>query len=69
MFQGMNLSLAQDNFMLRSTSTSIACLAMAASPENVNSGLNIIANMQQQNHRVVFDVPNNRIGISRENCT
>ncbi|XP_057524973.1 aspartyl protease AED3-like [Amaranthus tricolor] len=69
MFQGMNLSLAQDNFMLRSTSTSIACLAMAASPENVNAGLNIIANMQQQNHRVVFDVPNNRIGISRENCT
>ena len=66
MFQGMNLTLQQDNFMLRSTSTSIACLAMASVPEN---GLNIIANMQQQNHRVLFDIPNNRIGIARETCT
>lgn len=69
MFQGMNMTLGQDNFLLRSTSTSIACLAMAAAPDNVNSALNIIANMQQQNHRVVYDIPNNRIGIARENCT
>ncbi|XP_021774448.1 aspartyl protease AED3-like [Chenopodium quinoa] len=68
-FDGMDLTLDQDNFLLRSTSTSIACLAMAAAPENPNSALNIIANMQQQNHRVVYDVPNNRIGISRETCT
>ncbi|CAO2816140.1 unnamed protein product [Amaranthus hypochondriacus] len=66
MFQGMNLTLQQDNFMLRSTFTSIACLAMASVPDN---GLNIIANMQQQNHRVLFDIPNNRIGIARETCT
>lgn len=69
LFQDMKLTLDQDNFLLRSTSTSISCLAIAAAPENVNSALNVIANMQQQNHRVVFDLPNNRLGISRETCT
>lgn len=69
MFQGMNMTLNQDNFLLRSTSTSIACLAIAASPDNVYSALNVIANMQQQNHRVYFDVLNNRVGIARETCT
>jgi hypothetical protein len=44
-------------------------LAMAAAPDNVNSVLNVIANMQQQNHRVLFDIPNSRVGVSRELCT
>ncbi|KAL2898238.1 Aspartyl protease AED3 [Bienertia sinuspersici] len=69
MFEGMNTTLAPENFLLHSTATSIACLAMSASPDNPNSVLNVIANMQQQNHRVFFDIPNNRIGIARENCT
>ncbi|KAK9682175.1 hypothetical protein RND81_10G055700 [Saponaria officinalis] len=69
MFQGLNMTLTQDSFLLHSVSTSTACLAMAAAPDNVNSVLNVIASMQQQNHRVVFDVPNSRVGISREPCS
>lgn len=69
LFQDMQLTLDQDNFLLRSTSTSISCLAIAAALGDAGSALNIIANMQQQNHRVVYDIPNNRIGISRETCT
>ncbi|KAM1251741.1 hypothetical protein ACFX13_040668 [Malus domestica] len=69
MFSGMNVTLPQDNIVIHSTAGSITCLAMAASPDNVNSVLNVIANMQQQNHRVLIDVPNSRLGVAREACT
>ncbi|KAG2668900.1 hypothetical protein I3843_14G010400 [Carya illinoinensis] len=69
MFPGLNMSLGADNLLIHSTAGSISCLAMAAAPDNVNSVLNVIANMQQQNHRVLFDVPNSRLGVSRERCT
>lgn len=69
MFSGMNVTLPQDNFLIHSTSGSTTCLAMAAAPDNVNSVLNVIANLQQQNHRVLFDVPNSRLGVARETCT
>ncbi|KAJ1426950.1 Xylanase inhibitor, C-terminal [Sesbania bispinosa] len=69
MFSGMNVTLPQDNLLIHSTVGSTTCLAMAAAPENVNSVLNVIANMQQQNHRVLFDVPNSRLGVARELCT
>ncbi|KAF7836209.1 aspartyl protease AED3-like [Senna tora] len=69
MFSGMNVTLPQDNFLIRSSAGSTTCLAMAATPNNVNSVLNVIANLQQQNHRVLYDVPNSRLGISRELCT
>ncbi|KAF6155399.1 hypothetical protein GIB67_019925 [Kingdonia uniflora] len=68
-FTGMNVTLPLDNMLIHSTSGSLTCLAMAAAPDNVNSVLNVIANMQQMNHRVLFDVPNSRLGISREVCT
>ncbi|KAI3824595.1 hypothetical protein L1987_06058 [Smallanthus sonchifolius] len=64
MFTGLNMSLSQDNFLIHSSSGSTTCLAMSASP-----ALNVIANMQQQNHRVLFDIPNSRLGISREICS
>lgn len=64
MFPGLNMSLPQDNFLIHSSSGSTTCLAMSASP-----ALNVIANMQQQNHRVLFDIPNSRMGISREICS
>ncbi|XP_076896670.1 aspartyl protease AED3-like [Bidens hawaiensis] len=64
MFPGLNMSLPQDNFLIHSSSGSTTCLAMSASP-----ALNVIANMQQQNHRVLFDIPNSRLGISREICS
>ncbi|CAA7026881.1 unnamed protein product [Microthlaspi erraticum] len=69
MFKGVNMTMPADNLMLHSTAGSTSCLAMAAAPENVNSVVNIIASMQQQNHRVVIDVPNGRIGVARERCS
>ncbi|XP_057498202.1 aspartyl protease AED3-like [Actinidia eriantha] len=69
MFAGMNMTLPPDNFLIHSTAGSTTCLAMAAAPDNVNSVLNVIANMQQQNHRILFDVPNSRLGVARELCT
>ncbi|MQL77898.1 hypothetical protein Taro_010317 [Colocasia esculenta] len=69
MFTGMNVTLPLDNVLIHSTAGSTVCLAMAAAPANVNSVLNVIANMQQQNHRVLFDVPNARLGVAREPCT
>ncbi|KHN08239.1 hypothetical protein glysoja_017717 [Glycine soja] len=39
---------------------------MAAAPDNVNSVLNVIANFQQQNLRILFDTVNNKVGIARE---
>ncbi|XP_042499217.1 aspartyl protease AED3-like [Macadamia integrifolia] len=67
-FTGMDLMLAMENTVIHSSSGSVACLAMAAAPVNVNSVLNVIANLQQQNLRILFDLPNSRIGIARELC-
>lgn len=70
MFAGMNVTLPQDNFLIKSSSSSTTCLAMAASPTDpVNSVLNVIASWQQQNHRILFDVPNSRVGVARETCS
>ncbi|MED6110353.1 hypothetical protein PIB30_041999 [Stylosanthes scabra] len=69
MFSGMNVTLPTDNILIHSSAGSTTCLAMAAAPDNLNSVLNVIANMQQQNHRVLFDVPNSRLGVAREPCT
>ncbi|XP_052182931.1 aspartyl protease AED3-like [Diospyros lotus] len=69
MFRGMNVTLVPENFLIHSRVGKITCLAMAATPDNVNSVLNVIASMQQQNHRVLFDVPNSRLGVARELCT
>ncbi|KAK8952769.1 Aspartic proteinase PCS1 [Platanthera guangdongensis] len=68
-FNGMSMTLTEENTMIHSSSGGISCLAMAAAPDNVNSVLNVIASMQQQNHRVLFDVPNGRVGVFREPCT
>ncbi|KAJ7982351.1 Aspartyl protease [Quillaja saponaria] len=68
-FSGMNVTLPPDNLLIHSTAGSITCLAMAAAPGNVNSVLNVIANLQQQNHRILIDVPNSRLGVARETCT
>lgn len=67
-FTGMDLTLPVENTLIHSSATSLACLAMAAAPNNVNSVLNVIANLQQQNHRILFDLVNSRVGIARELC-
>ncbi|XP_068644027.1 aspartyl protease AED3 [Aristolochia californica] len=67
-FEGLNLTLPMENTLIHSSATSLACLAMAAAPNNVNSVVNVIANLQQQNLRFLFDIPNSRVGIARELC-
>ncbi|XP_010266126.1 PREDICTED: aspartyl protease AED3 [Nelumbo nucifera] len=67
-FTEMDLTLPTENTLIHSSVGSLACLAMAAAPSNVNSVLNVIANLQQQNLRILFDIPNSRLGIARELC-
>ncbi|XP_030502590.2 aspartyl protease AED3 [Cannabis sativa] len=67
-FTGMDLKLPLENSLIHSSAGTVACLAMAAGPTNVNSVLNVIANLQQQNLRILFDVANSRLGIARELC-
>ncbi|KAK4406340.1 Aspartyl protease AED3 [Sesamum angolense] len=67
-FTGLDLKLPMENSLIHSSSGSLACLAMAAAPSNVNSVLNVIANLQQQNLRILFDTVNSRLGIARELC-
>ncbi|CAH9121749.1 unnamed protein product [Cuscuta epithymum] len=67
-FEGMDLKLPMENTLIHSSYGNLACLAMAAAPDNVNSVLNVIANLQQQNLRVFFDTVNSRLGITREIC-
>ncbi|KAI4307480.1 hypothetical protein L6164_030661 [Bauhinia variegata] len=67
-FTGLDLTLPLENSLIHSSSGTLACLAMAAAPNNVNSALNVIANLQQQNLRILFDTVNNRVGIARELC-
>ncbi|KAK1646396.1 hypothetical protein QYE76_064201 [Lolium multiflorum] len=67
---GPAVTLPEENVMIHSSSGSVTCLAMAAGPlDGVNAGLNVLASMQQQNHRVLFDVANRRVGFSCEFCT
>ncbi|XP_073064926.1 LOW QUALITY PROTEIN: aspartyl protease AED3-like [Primulina eburnea] len=67
-FSGLDIKLPAENTLIHSSSGSLACLAMAAAPNNVNSVLNVIANLQQQNLRILFDTVNSRLGIARELC-
>ncbi|KAJ3676263.1 hypothetical protein LUZ60_003675 [Juncus effusus] len=73
MFDGgvsVSVTLPEENILLSSSSGTMTCLGMAAEPETgVNSVLNVIANMQQQNHRILFDMPNGRVGFAREPCS
>ncbi|XP_010547361.1 PREDICTED: aspartyl protease AED3-like [Tarenaya hassleriana] len=68
-FPGVNLTIPAENLLIHSTLGSTTCLAIAAAPDNVNSVVNVIASMQQQNHRVLIDVPNSRLGLARERCS
>ncbi|XP_058781224.1 aspartyl protease AED3-like [Vicia villosa] len=67
-FQDLDLKLPLENGLIHSTSEPLICLAMAAAPRNVDSVLNVIANYQQQNLRILFDTVNNKVGIARELC-
>ncbi|KAL3829808.1 hypothetical protein ACJIZ3_018610 [Penstemon smallii] len=70
LFSGMNVTYPQYNFIIRSTQGTTACLAMMAAPDSgVNSVLNVIASFQQQNNRILIDVPNSKLGIRHEPCS
>ncbi|CAH9085180.1 unnamed protein product [Cuscuta epithymum] len=63
-FNTMNVTLPSENFRVNSSTGGLTCLAMAAT-----TGFNVIGSLQQQNHRVLFDLPNSRLGVSRESCS
>ncbi|KAG0552464.1 hypothetical protein BDA96_01G509700 [Sorghum bicolor] len=65
---GVDLTLPMENTLIHSSATPLACLAMAEAPQNVNSVVNVVANLQQQNVRVVVDVAGSRVGFAREPC-
>jgi hypothetical protein len=65
---GVSLTLPMENTLIHSSTTPLACLAMAEAPQNVNAVVNVLANLQQQNVRVVFDVKRSRVGFAREAC-
>ncbi|KAF8646769.1 hypothetical protein HU200_065564 [Digitaria exilis] len=70
-FEGaVTVTMPEENVVIRSSSGGVACLAMAAAPaDGVHAALNVVASVQQQNHRVLFDVANGRVGFARELCT
>ncbi|KAB2040651.1 hypothetical protein ES319_D02G097900v1 [Gossypium barbadense] len=67
-FEALSMPLPMENSFLHTSAGSRACLAIAPVPNNVNAAMNVIANLQQQNHRILFDVINSRLGIAREAC-
>ncbi|KAK8642722.1 hypothetical protein V6N13_012056 [Hibiscus sabdariffa] len=67
-FEGLSMKLSMENNFLHTSAGSRACLAIAPVPNNLNAAMNVIANLQQQNHRILFDVANSRLGIAREAC-
>ncbi|XP_022773091.1 aspartyl protease AED3-like [Durio zibethinus] len=67
-FEGLSMTLPMENSLLHTSAGSRACLAIAPVPNNVNAAMNVIANLQQQNYRILFDVANSRLGIAREAC-
>ncbi|XWS21416.1 hypothetical protein CRYUN_Cryun30bG0053200 [Craigia yunnanensis] len=67
-FEGFYMTLPMENSFFHTSAGSRACLAIAPVPNNVNVAMNVIANLQQQNHRILFDVANSRLGIHREAC-
>ncbi|CAN8311814.1 unnamed protein product [Cochlearia groenlandica] len=64
----LDLKLPMENTLIHSSAGTQACLSMAGIPQNANAVLNVIANLQQQNLRILFDVANSRLGIASEAC-
>lgn len=60
---GADFNLTPDNVFVALDTKGTTCLAMAAS-----SGFSIFGNIQQQNHVIVHDLVNNRIGFKSANC-
>ncbi|GLJ14184.1 hypothetical protein SUGI_0227630 [Cryptomeria japonica] len=66
----LDLSLPMENTLFPGNARgSVLCLAFALPPDGGDSNtVSIIGNYQQQNFRVVHDVPGSRLGVAPENC-
>ncbi|KAG0557511.1 hypothetical protein M758_11G132800 [Ceratodon purpureus] len=62
-FEGADYALAPDNVFVALDTAGITCFAMASS-----NGFSILGNIQQQNHLIVHDLVNKRIGFKSANC-
>jgi len=60
----VDLVLPKENILF-SQGSRLSCLAFLSSSGSVS----IIGSVQQQNLRVVFDVPNSQVGFAQESCT
>ncbi|GLJ14257.1 hypothetical protein SUGI_0229160 [Cryptomeria japonica] len=65
----LDLNLPMENSLVPgSENGSVLCLAFAVLPAGFGDVLSIFENYQQQNFRMVHDVPGSRLGIAGENC-
>ncbi|GLJ14250.1 hypothetical protein SUGI_0229030 [Cryptomeria japonica] len=64
-----DLSLPMENSLFPGNEDgSVLCLAFSLPPGDGDAVLSIFGNYQQQNLRMVHDVPGSRLGIAGENC-
>lgn len=61
--RNVDLVLPNENILLKRAS-GLMCLAFLSTSDSVS----IIGNVQQQNWRIVFDVPNSQVGFAQEQC-
>jgi hypothetical protein len=64
--RNVDLVLPKENTLYPTTS-GLMCLAFFSASGSVT--FPIIGNVQQQNWRIVFDVPNSQVGFAQEQCT
>ncbi|XP_073384922.1 aspartic proteinase nepenthesin-1 isoform X3 [Physcomitrium patens] len=62
-FKGADYELPPENVFVALDTGGSICLAMAAS-----TGFSIMGNIQQQNHLIVHDLVNQRVGFKEANC-
>lgn len=62
-FDGADFNLVPNNVFVALDTQGTTCLAMAGS-----TGFSILGNIQQQNHLIVHDLVNNRLGFKSANC-
>eukprot|EP01018_Ginkgo_biloba_P029543 Gb_20733 [translate_table: standard] len=65
---GLDLELSQENILYQQDDNSPVCLAFALPPKGL-SNLSIFGNFQQQNWRIIYDVPHSQLGFAQERCS
>eukprot|EP01018_Ginkgo_biloba_P029541 Gb_13590 [translate_table: standard] len=65
---GLDLDLAQENILYQEDDKSPVCLAFALPPKSLST-LSSFGNVQQQNWRIVYDVPHSQLGFAPERCS